>query len=227
MKISCCLFLAFLSVVPNANAQQLKIDETFFEYLSANYENLDKALIQKSSERHIESAIQLSKQMINSGEIEQIAHGEELLLFLAQFDPRALFSLGGIYRKGVEMFPEGKPPQRVLKDYERAAYVFQAYLESFGDLSPELTLFAYAFAGEALAKMAKYDAAAALLLGDAEKAKQESSGLAAYTIGSLYLNGDSVEEDKSKALYWFDIAADKGLGIADVERNFLRNELGE
>ena len=227
MKIYYCLFIAMLCVVSNATSQQLQIDEAFFAHLSDNYDNLDKALIQKSSERHIESAIQLSKQMLNSGELEQIAHGEELLLFLAQFDPRALFSLGNIYRKGVEIFADGEPPSRVLQDYERAAWVFQAYLETFSESSPELTLFVYAFAGEALAKSAQYDAAAKLLLGDVEKAKQESTGLAAYTIGSLYLNGDAIEEDKSKALYWFDVAADKGLGVAEVERNFLRSELGE
>ena len=219
--------LLVLFFAPSLEAQQLEIDEAFFEYLSENFENLDKELIQKSSELHTVSAIKLSKQMIISGEIEQIAYGEQLLLFLAQFDPRALFDLGRLYRQGVEIFPEGESPQRVLKDYERAAHVFKLYIEAFGDLSPELTQFAYAYAGEALAKSGQYGAAAEFLLGNTELAKQESTGIAAYTIGNLYLNGDAVDEDQSKALYWFDIAANKGLGIAEVERNFLRSELGE
>lgn len=227
MKFDTCLILAILVVAPGLNAQQLPIDAAFFAYLGENYENLDKDLVRKSSQRHTESAIKLAKQMLISGDLEQIAHGEELLLFLAERDPRALFTLGSIYRQGIEIFPEGESPRRVLRDYARAAQLFQLYLEAYGDLSPEMTQFAYAFAGEALAKSAQYDAAAKLLLGDTEKAEQEATGLAAFTIGNLYLHGDAVEEDRSQALYWFDMAADKGLGIAEVERNFLRSGSGE
>ena len=227
LKFTTYLVLAIFIFTPRLNAQHLQIDDAFFEYLSENYKNLDKDLIHKSSERHTESAIKLSNQMMISGELEQIAHGEELLLFLAERDPRALFSLGSIYRQGVEIFPEGGTPQRVLRDYEGAAHAFLLYLEEYRKLSPEMTQFAYAYAGEALVDSAQYEAAAELLLGDVEMAKKESTGLAAFTIGNLYLNGDAVEEDKSKALYWFDMAANKGLGIAEVERNFLRSELGE
>ena len=227
MKIYLYLVLAAACAFVTVQAQQVQIDQAFFQHLKESYSNLDEELIQKSSEGHIESAIKLSKLMIISGNLEQIAHGEELLLFFAQYDPRALFSLGGVYRQGVEIFPEGQPPQRVLRNYERAAHVFQLYIEAYGPLSPEMTQFAYAYAGEALVKSEQYDAAAELLLNDPEIAKREATGLAAFTIGNLYLNGDSVEESKTEALYWFDIAADKGLGIAEVERNFLRSELEE
>ena len=108
-----------------------------------------------------------------------------------------------------------------------AASVFLLYMDTYGELSEELTLFAYAFAGESLAKSRQYDAAASHLLSDLEKAKQDPFGIAAYTLGNLYMNADGVEEDYAQALYWFDMAAAKGLGIAEVERNYLRMQLGQ
>lgn len=225
MKIYFYFLLGMLLATPQVHSEQRQIDDAFFGYLYENYENLDKALIKKSAERHTESTIELSNRMIISGDKQQIMHGEELLIFLAQFDPRALFSLGSLYRKGVEIFPEGEAPQKLLRNYEKSAFVFKKYLESFDDLNHEMSLYAYAFAGEALFNARLYDSAAKHLLGDTERAEKEPTGLAAFSLGSLYLYGDSLEENKLKALYWFDIAANKGLGIAEVERNFLRSEM--
>ena len=85
----------------SVHADSVTVDAAFFDALSRDYESLDKTLIRKSAEGHIVSGITLSKQMLISGDSDQISKAEALLRFLAQYDPRALFELGRVYRDGV------------------------------------------------------------------------------------------------------------------------------
>ncbi|MCG8426408.1 MAG: hypothetical protein MI754_03520 [Chromatiales bacterium] len=221
------LLLALLLPLLSFANPNIKVDEHFFNTLNEYNSRIDTGLLNAAKQGDIQARLELARVLYSSHNEKGVLRGEALLKALAKSNKIARLHLAHQYLEGTEIvsMAEGKP-KVILRNYPAAIEWFQAYLADPIRDNDALYLMAFSGMGNALIKNKHYTSAFIFYTNNVEMVKAEPNGLAAHELATLYHEGKGTAQDLEQAYYWYDIAAQKGLNIAIMERNFLKIELG-
>jgi tetratricopeptide (TPR) repeat protein len=216
------LFLAALSGLAVSGNNPI-ITEDVINYVQTKSPKLNVQSLLASPDDSIDTALKVAELLFISNNKAMAHKAVELLKYYEDTHAIASLNLSLRYLEGVTVVANGKA-ERLLVDYEKAAEYSLMYLSNPLP-SDELYLIAFGILGEAYIKREDYDDAASLFLNNLNLVKADMSGRSAFNLASLYRDGKGVEKGLKEAYHWYTVAADKGLNMAIMERNFLAIEL--
>ncbi len=222
MKGLTLLFLtAFSGLATSANNPA--ITEDVVKYVQNKSPEINVQALQASPDESIDTALKIAEMLFISKDTAMVYKAEEILKFYVDTHAIASLHLSLRYLEGVTVVNNSET-KRLLVDYEKASGYSLNYLAKPLP-SDELYLIAFDILGEAYIKGEKYEDAASLFLNNQDLVNADTSGRSAFNLASLYREGNGVEKDLKEAYRWYTVAADRGLNMAIMERNFLALEL--